>query len=557
MQFYEKLIFLLNLTQTTNRMLAQELQVDPSLISRFRTGSRRLPRNREHIKSMSSYFARRCTTEYQRQALSQMLGIRQAFTMKKEPLSEILYYWLCGDSNEVGRFMQTFESLAIESRPEHSSVHPESLNAENVVYYGTDGKRAAARAFYQHLLTQEKPCDLYILSEEADNWISEDSDFLQHLQEWGLCLLDRGFKIYQIAPPATPVDLAFDSLARWLPLYMTGRVTSYFYPRMRDNLHRRTLIVVPGHIAMTSNSVARGGSNITTVVTTDQRLTQAYAAQFQDYLDLCRPMHNIYTDTDSLLQCLTQFLSQNGARIQRVNSLSAETSPPELVSYCIDQIHHPGLEQLGYLYLHELDPIRENREFCEFIDIACLASAQDVRDGKVPIILSCSIGSQPLYYTVDTYVLHLKHILHTLETCENYHFVPLDIKAQSEGLLTVKDGYKALLAKLYPPPRTYQILYILPTAFLLPCSKFHSQPSSSSARSTCSGLRTRLGIPGRTGYRLFPGSNRKSANCKLKKTSCQGNSPTRGFLSFFSSQPMNKQPAPKLRLKPRGLGRHE
>ena len=249
------------------------------------------------------------------------------------------------------------------------------------------------------------------------------------------------------------MDLAFDSLARWLPLYMTGRVTSYFYPRMRDNLHRRTLIVVPGHIAMTSNSVARGGSNITTVVTTDQRLTQAYAAQFQDYLDLCHPMHNIYTDTDSLLQCLTQFLSQNGARIQRVNSLSAETSPPELVSYCIDQIHHPGLEQLGYLYLHELDPIRENREFCEFIDIACLASAQDVRDGKVPIILSCSIGSQPLYYTVDTYVLHLKHILHTLETCENYHFVPLDIKALSEGLLMVKDGYKALLAKLYPPPQ--------------------------------------------------------------------------------------------------------
>lgn len=83
MQFYEKLIFLLNLTQVTNRMLAQELQVDPSLISRFRTGRRRLPRNREHIKAMSAYFARRCTTEYQRQALSQMLGIKQALTMKK------------------------------------------------------------------------------------------------------------------------------------------------------------------------------------------------------------------------------------------------------------------------------------------------------------------------------------------------------------------------------------------------------------------------------------------------------------------------------------------
>ena len=82
MQFYEKLIFLLNLTQSTNRILAHELQVDPSLISRLRTGTRGIPRNREHIKAMSSYFAKRCTTEYQRQALSGMLGFRQAFTMK-------------------------------------------------------------------------------------------------------------------------------------------------------------------------------------------------------------------------------------------------------------------------------------------------------------------------------------------------------------------------------------------------------------------------------------------------------------------------------------------
>ena len=111
MQFYEKLIFLQNLTQVTNRMLAHEIQVDPSQISRLRTGARGIPRNRDLIKAMSSYFAKRCNTEYQRQALSGMLGIKQALTLKKDQLSEILYYWLCGESAEVGRFIRTFESL--------------------------------------------------------------------------------------------------------------------------------------------------------------------------------------------------------------------------------------------------------------------------------------------------------------------------------------------------------------------------------------------------------------------------------------------------------------
>ena len=64
MQFYEKLTFLMDLTQVSNRMLSQELQVDPSLISRLRRGNRRLPRNREHIKVMSQYFSKRSNTEY-------------------------------------------------------------------------------------------------------------------------------------------------------------------------------------------------------------------------------------------------------------------------------------------------------------------------------------------------------------------------------------------------------------------------------------------------------------------------------------------------------------
>ena len=48
-QFYEKLIFVMNLTQTTNRELALAAQVDPSIISRFRSGKRGIPRNLEPV----------------------------------------------------------------------------------------------------------------------------------------------------------------------------------------------------------------------------------------------------------------------------------------------------------------------------------------------------------------------------------------------------------------------------------------------------------------------------------------------------------------------------
>ena len=55
MQFYEKLIFVMNLTQTTNRELALAAQVDPSIISRFRSGKRGIPRNPEPLRSMADF----------------------------------------------------------------------------------------------------------------------------------------------------------------------------------------------------------------------------------------------------------------------------------------------------------------------------------------------------------------------------------------------------------------------------------------------------------------------------------------------------------------------
>lgn len=53
MLFSDKLNFLMNLTQTSNKELAAAISVDRSLISLLRTGKRGMPRNREHISRMA------------------------------------------------------------------------------------------------------------------------------------------------------------------------------------------------------------------------------------------------------------------------------------------------------------------------------------------------------------------------------------------------------------------------------------------------------------------------------------------------------------------------
>lgn len=457
MQFYEKLTFLMNLTQTSNHMLAHALQVDPSLISRLHTGARGLPRNREHLKAMGSYFAKRCTTNYQRQALSELLEIKLALTLKRDQLAEIIYYWLCGDTDEAGRFMHTFEKLHYEASPSVSTVGHSDPASTNTLYYGNAGKRGAARAVYQYLLTLDSPCTVNLFADEADDWITEDYEFSQNLQQWGLELIRRGFHLCQITPPANSVEQAFESLIRWIPLYMTNQADVYFYPRIRDNVHRRSLIVVPGKIAMTSTSMANRRTSYATAVTTDQMLSQMYGTEFEEYLALCRPMLNTCTSPEDMMQCFIQFLALDGSRIQKLTSLSAETAPPELMAYCMEELENDDLKKMGKMYLQEMEEIEKKLVRYELIDIAPLAGADDVRAGRVPIIFSYGITPEPIYYTVELYILHLKNILRILENCENYHFIPLPGHEEHDSTFMIKEEQRALMVRTTPPFTVFEI----------------------------------------------------------------------------------------------------
>ena len=99
MQFNDKLVFLMNITQTSNKELAHGISVDPSLISLLRTGKRKQPKNTAHIQHMASFFAKKCSADFQRNALAEMLGQSSiCATMPTEILEKRLESWLLKDS---------------------------------------------------------------------------------------------------------------------------------------------------------------------------------------------------------------------------------------------------------------------------------------------------------------------------------------------------------------------------------------------------------------------------------------------------------------------------
>ena len=115
------------------------------------------------------------------------------------------------------------------------------------------------------------------------------------------------------------------------------------------------------------------------------------------------------------------------------------THLPELVEYCYGRIKEPNLKKLSALYQQEMALIEKKWEKYGLIDIVRLPDVETIRQGKIPVILSLGGETNPVFYTPDLYILHLQNILRLLETCENYHFIPLPDSVSNEGTLMVRE----------------------------------------------------------------------------------------------------------------------
>lgn len=457
----------MQLTFTTNKQLATAIKVDPSFISLLRTARRNVPKNSVHIKAMATYFAKKCEGNYQRMALSEAMGRKYLqIQMDTNQLAAILFEWMTDGREQVAQFLHTFESFSFEDENAVTDniapveTQKDSPGTRSFAYYGNEGKRGAFNAFTQYLLSLNAGGGTVLFStDESPEWLLEDQAYLARLQEQMLLLLNKGYRIRRIAAPVYTTEQAFDSLSQLMPLYLTGQMESYYYPYLRDNVYRRTIVALPNVASIVSTSIGEQRISRATVFTQDKRLTNALAEEFNDFLDKCRPMMTTYStvgNSDELLRCILNFERDPGNRIQQSTSLSAITSPSKLIQLAAETLS----PQESAAIVDSLDSAQAlfKRRLADYevIDVHSFATAEEVRTGSVPLGVAYLRQSAPICYTPETYVMHLKCILTYMKQYENYHAV-LRRRDKSIHAMLVKDGRQVLLLRPGTPLTVFEI----------------------------------------------------------------------------------------------------
>lgn len=456
MTFAEKLVLIMNITDTSNKTLAKHLNLDPSRISQLRTGIRKKPKNSETIDRMASYFAKQCKLESRRLALSEALGRTNIkYAKREEQLTTILQHWLIGESYDTIEILDRF-SEPIPPQEDYPGTYVSSHYTKD--FYGNEGKRTAFLMAYNHLITLEKPTTIYLISDGKDDWYAEDASYADKMYSLRNELIHRGFHFVQIIRQTTFSTSLYDLMLRWIGSYQTGNVHPYYYPRLRDNTFCHSMLVCPGEVSVFSTSFLNQSQNHYTTLSTIPETTQALHSIFRDYYEMCKPALAMHVMQERMHHCLINFALSEANRLQKNRSLSIESMPvreliphffkidPELgnvVSELFKSMYSVIDADIAYSY--------------ESLDLCPLPTASQVCNGEVPIYLPGVHTENTLYYTPETFVLHLRNILRLLDERPNYHFIPIPFKKEQNEILMIKENCKALLVREAGDPALFEI----------------------------------------------------------------------------------------------------
>ncbi len=342
--FDKKLDLLMRTYHVSNVRLARALNVDASLISRFRTGARSPSADSWLLTEISAYFSARIAAIGEEEEMLALLVQGGASISRSggESIPCILLHWLRREGEQSGiQLMNKFLEKIDVYRPPTAPVGPPAEitftagdgPTPRKVFYGEEGLRDAVVRFLTMAATQEEPRTLALYSDQPLRWLSADDAFARTWAALMAGTMAKGNRIRIIHNIDRCLEEMLEAIARWLPLYMTGQLEPFYCKKQSGQRFRQTKFIIPQIASLTGAFVAGTEDTAQYLLETDAEAVHYQEKQFEGLLALSAPLMHIrpLADADAFLRAFQQ-LGQKKGHIKTVQpAMSLATMEPALL----------------------------------------------------------------------------------------------------------------------------------------------------------------------------------------------------------------------------------
>ena len=308
--FSKRLDDLLKLSGYSNRRLGAEVGLDPSYISRLRRGER-IPRyNSTYLMQICEAILERITEEGKITRLYDLTSMSEVEVTEKDA-ADGLRRWLFGYGPVTGymaadELLGTISSIdkiirasqaeapaqydldKILEQAEQRDVFAESVNEMRFV--GIDGIRLAVTRFLADMI-RDGDQEVLLYSDQSMEWMGDDYSFT--LKILLTELIRRGVKISIIHTIDRSMQELISAVEWWLPLYLSGNITSYYCPRSAGRIFSHTLFIRPGMACIAGTSAIGLENRAVFHYSTDAEVAELAEDAFSCILEESGPLVDI------------------------------------------------------------------------------------------------------------------------------------------------------------------------------------------------------------------------------------------------------------------------
>ena len=422
--FSERLDKVMLLLDYSNNRLAADLNVDPSMVSRYRTGVYHPNRNEQIKTHLTELILDKAEKTGQTKDLANLCAADPA-----ELSPEILSEWLYGtDETRNTEIAESFFHSIDNFIPEQNNSdlplpeHPSIQDAER--YWGTFGLRDAVIRFLSEAAREGG--ELLLYSDEPMDWMSGDPEFFALWASLMKTCLQKGIHIRIIHNFDRNGMEMVSAIRGWIPLYISGNIEPYIFRKTENARFHHTVFLRPEHSCVLGFFPTGMGDERWYDYVTDKTQLDALKSGFTAMLERSAPFLKTYPVRE-----VDNFWSRNYIISRRTDAilrgLSIATMPEELLERMLSrlEISAQRKEEVRRFYRGSAARFRRILETGELHEYLCLPDPEDIRKGNVTVNFEAETNGLFLAYTAEEYAEHISAVRRLVLREKNYHLTLL------------------------------------------------------------------------------------------------------------------------------------
>ncbi len=411
------------------KKLSQFISYDPSYISRIRSGQRKPSNPIAFARDVIQYLMENCDREKLLEITIKLMNksdpVPESSAQLEDALNCLLIRHrsigsddLAGDTGQESPAVSFVQKLSEFDLDEYiRAIHFDTLHVPSApiqlptskAYYGIEDMKQGELDFFRHTVLSRSKDPIYMCSDMDIADMAQDVEFGKKWMFAIATAIKKGLKLNIIHSLDRPFNEMMLGLESWIPLYMTGQVTSYYLTGPTDKVYSH-LHYVSGAAALFGECIRGFHSSGRYYLTNNKREVLCYHRYCTQLFGKAKSLMVVFTKQN--LERYRNFLSSASmvpgtTRLILSAPLLCAMSPDllnRILSRCgKKQMAESILEGISSEYQLLSNILEHDR--CE-IDLSSI-SREEFEKYPVALSLAGVFPDENLYYTWEEYQEHL------------------------------------------------------------------------------------------------------------------------------------------------------